>query len=110
MKPLIRTIPLVGGLQIYFLNNPNIDFNLVGVADLLDMPGLRYEKESKFIHVQVSDMADHLLIFCRFPSDMLRRIIVEQVSAMMVLPNKLPIVLSNTVSQKVLKFPEPQVW
>ncbi|BES97177.1 Hypothetical protein NTJ_09991 [Nesidiocoris tenuis] len=81
MKPLIRTIPLVGGLQIYFLNNPNIDFNLVGVADLLDMPGL---------------------------SDMLRRIIVEQVSAMMVLPNKLPIVLSNTVSQKVLKFPEPQ--
>ncbi|CAA9994870.1 unnamed protein product, partial [Nesidiocoris tenuis] len=40
MKPLIRTIPLVGGLQIYFLNNPNIDFNLVGVADLLDMPGL----------------------------------------------------------------------
>lgn len=41
MKPLIRTIPLVGGLQIYFLNNPTIDFNLVGVADLLDMPGLR---------------------------------------------------------------------
>uniref|UniRef100_A0A146M9W3 Extended synaptotagmin-2 n=1 Tax=Lygus hesperus TaxID=30085 RepID=A0A146M9W3_LYGHE len=81
MKPLIRTIPLVGGLQIYFLNNPTIDFNLVGVADLLDMPGL---------------------------SDMLRKIIVEQISAMMVLPNKLPIVLSDTVPHKVLKFPEPQ--
>ncbi|KAF6204014.1 hypothetical protein GE061_002353 [Apolygus lucorum] len=81
MKPLIRTIPLVGGLQIYFLNNPTIDFNLVGVADLLDMPGL---------------------------SDMLRKIIVEQISAMMVLPNKLPIVLSETVPHKVLKFPEPQ--
>lgn len=40
---------------------------------------------------------------------MLRKIIVEQVSAMMVLPNKLPIVLSTTVPPKVLKFPEPQV-
>jgi hypothetical protein len=41
MKPLITSMPLVGGLQIYFLNNPTIDFNLVGMADLLDMPGLR---------------------------------------------------------------------
>lgn len=42
MKPLISTIPLVGGLQVFFLNNPDIDFNLIGVADVLDMPGLRY--------------------------------------------------------------------
>lgn len=41
MKPLITKIPLVGGLQIFFLNNPSIDFNLVGVADVLDMPGFR---------------------------------------------------------------------
>ncbi|XP_024084996.1 extended synaptotagmin-2 isoform X3 [Cimex lectularius] len=81
MKPLITTMPLVGGLQIYFLNNPTLDFNLVGMADLLDMPGL---------------------------SDMLRRIIVEQVAAMMVLPNKLPIILSDAVPAQVLKFPEPQ--
>lgn len=81
MKPLITTMPLVGGLQIYFLNNPTIDFNLVGVVDLLDMPGL---------------------------SDLLRKIIVEQVAAMMVLPNKLPIVLSESVPVQFLKFPEPQ--
>lgn len=81
MKPLITTMPLVGGLQIFFLNNPAIDFNLVGVADLLDMPGL---------------------------SDMLRRIIVEQVAAMMVLPNKLPIKLSEEVASTALKFPEPE--
>ncbi|XP_039297240.1 extended synaptotagmin-2-A isoform X3 [Nilaparvata lugens] len=81
MKPLIKSMPLVGGLQIYFLNNPAIDFNLVGVADVLDMPGL---------------------------SDLLRRVIVEQVAAMMVLPNKLPILLSNEVPAKNLKFPEPQ--
>ncbi|XP_046681836.1 extended synaptotagmin-2 isoform X2 [Homalodisca vitripennis] len=81
MKPLITTMPLVGGLQIFFLNNPAIDFNLVGVADLLDMPGL---------------------------SDMLRRIIVEQVAAMMVLPNKLPIKLSEAVASSTLRFPEPE--
>lgn len=82
MKPLISKIPLVGGLQVFFLNNPDIDFNLVGVADLLDMPGL---------------------------SDMLRRIIIEQIGAIMVLPNKLPISLSNEVPSIALKMPEPEV-
>lgn len=41
MKPLIETSPLVGGLQIFFLNQPDIDFDLMGVADVLDMPGLK---------------------------------------------------------------------
>ncbi|XP_055676683.1 extended synaptotagmin-2 isoform X2 [Lutzomyia longipalpis] len=81
MKPLINKMPLVGGLQIFFLNNPNIDFNLVGVVDLLDMPGL---------------------------NDMLRRIIIEQVGAIMVLPNKLPITLSDEVPAVTLKMPEPE--
>ncbi|XP_031626482.1 extended synaptotagmin-2 isoform X3 [Contarinia nasturtii] len=81
MKPLISKMPLVGGLQIFFLNNPDIDFNLVGVADLLDMPGL---------------------------SDMLRRIIIEQIGAIMVLPNKLPISLSDEVPSITLKMPEPE--
>lgn len=82
MKPLITKMPLVGGLQIFFLNNPNIDFNLVGVVDLLDMPGL---------------------------SDMLRKIIVEQIASIMVLPNKLPITLSDDVPAHTLKMPEPEV-
>lgn len=81
MKPLISTMPLFGGMQIFFLNNPNIDFNLVGVVDLLDMPGL---------------------------SDLLRRIIVEQVAAFMVLPNKLPIILSEEIEALSLKMPEPE--
>ncbi|XP_055547886.1 extended synaptotagmin-2 isoform X3 [Wyeomyia smithii] len=81
MKPLISQMPLVGGLQIFFLNNPNIDFNLVGVVDLLDMPGL---------------------------SDILRKIIVEQVAAIMVLPNKLPIILNDSVPALSLKMPEPE--
>ncbi|XP_037812090.1 extended synaptotagmin-2-A isoform X5 [Lucilia sericata] len=81
MKPLIRSMPLVGGLQIFFLNNPNIDFNLVGVIDFMDMPGL---------------------------SDLLRRIIVEQIGNIMVLPNKLPITLSDEVPAVALKMPEPE--
>ncbi|XP_058455220.1 extended synaptotagmin-2 isoform X1 [Malaya genurostris] len=81
MKPLISQMPLIGGLQIFFLNNPHIDFNLVGVVDLLDMPGL---------------------------SDILRKIIVEQVAAIMVLPNKLPIILNDGVPALTLKMPEPE--
>ncbi|XP_063547334.1 extended synaptotagmin-2-A isoform X2 [Cydia strobilella] len=81
MKPLITKIPLVGGLQVFFLNNPSIDFNLVGAADVLDMPGL---------------------------SDILRRCIVEQIANMMVLPNKLPIKLSDEIPTVDLRMPEPE--
>lgn len=82
MKPLIRQMPLVGGLQIFFLNNPRVDFNLVGVIDLLDMPGL---------------------------SDILKRVVIEQIGNIMVLPNKLPITLNDTVSPIEVKMPEPEV-
>lgn len=41
MKPLITASPLVGGLQIFFLQQPDIDYDLMGVADVLDMPGLK---------------------------------------------------------------------
>ncbi|KAF4523779.1 hypothetical protein B566_EDAN009011 [Ephemera danica] len=81
MRPLITKIPLVGGLQVFFLNNPDVDFNLVGVVDVFDLPGLR---------------------------DILHRIIIEQVAAMMVLPNKLPIALSEDVPAQVLRTPEPE--
>ncbi|XP_050673440.1 extended synaptotagmin-1 isoform X9 [Leptidea sinapis] len=81
MKPLISKMPLVGGLQVFFLNNPRLDFNLVGAADVFDMPGF---------------------------SDILRRCIVEQVARMMVLPNKLPIKLSDEIPTVDLRMPEPE--
>lgn len=81
MKPLINSMPLVGGLQIFFLNNPNVDFNLVGVVDLLDVPGI---------------------------SDILRKSIIEIVANMMVLPNKLTITLSDEVPTQSLRMPEPE--
>lgn len=40
---------------------------------------------------------------------MLRKIIIEQVASMMVLPNKLPIKLSDIVESATLKIPEPEV-
>jgi hypothetical protein len=42
-------------------------------------------------------------------SDILRRIIVEQIASMMVLPNKLPIQLSDAIPTTVLKMSEPEV-
>ncbi|KAK4310041.1 hypothetical protein Pmani_018372 [Petrolisthes manimaculis] len=80
MKPLVRQIPLVGGLQVFFLNNPDVDFNLIGLADVFDMPGL---------------------------SDILRSIVVEQIAHMMVLPNRYPIQLVEDINTAELKCPQP---
>lgn len=55
MKPLINQMPMIGGVQYFFLNPPSLEFNLIGVADVFDMPGL---------------------------SDLIRRIVQEQISNM----------------------------
>ncbi|XP_076234601.1 extended synaptotagmin-like protein 2 isoform X3 [Calliopsis andreniformis] len=81
LKPLLPAMPLVGGVQAFFLNPPAINFNLVGVADVLDLPGF---------------------------NDILRKIIVEQIAAFVVLPNKIVIPLSETVPVESLKIPEPE--
>ncbi|XP_076060225.1 extended synaptotagmin-like protein 2 isoform X8 [Oratosquilla oratoria] len=80
MKPLVRQVPLVGGLQVFFLNNPDVDFNLIGVADVFDMPGI---------------------------SDILRSIVIEQIANMMVLPNRFPIQLVDDINVVELKCPMP---
>lgn len=80
MKPLVRQIPLVGGVQVFFLNNPDVDFNLIGVADVFDMPGI---------------------------SDILRSIVVEQIAALMVLPNRYPLQLIQDINVVELKCPAP---
>lgn len=50
MKPLLPVMPIVGGVQAFFLNPPAINFNLIGVADVLDLPGFKYEKILKKIY------------------------------------------------------------
>ncbi|CAL1274515.1 unnamed protein product [Larinioides sclopetarius] len=80
MKPLVKIIPLVGGVTVFFLNRPRIDFNLTNVANVLDMPGM---------------------------GDILRKAVSEQVAAMMVLPNKFPVQLIQDIPLKSLKFSPP---
>ncbi|XP_017761218.1 PREDICTED: extended synaptotagmin-2 [Eufriesea mexicana] len=81
MKPLLPAMPIVGGVQAFFLNPPAINFNLVGVADVLDLPGF---------------------------NEILRKTIVEQIAALVVLPNKIVIPLSEAVPVESLKIPEPE--
>ena len=40
LKPLISQIPLIGGVQVYFLKAPEIDYTLGGFAGPLEIPGL----------------------------------------------------------------------
>merc|ERR1719376_130753 len=78
-KPLIADVPLIGGIQVYFLTNPDVDFDLGGIANALDVPGL---------------------------SDIIRKIVVEQLGAFMVLPNKFTMSLADSVKPKQLKCPD----
>ncbi|CAH0557884.1 unnamed protein product [Brassicogethes aeneus] len=72
LKPLISSIPLVGGVQAYFMENPEIDFDLCGIAQVLDMPGM---------------------------NDIIRKVILDTIGGMMVLPNKYFLKLSDEVSE-----------
>ncbi|CAH1966610.1 unnamed protein product [Acanthoscelides obtectus] len=80
LKPLIPTLPLVGGVQIFFLNAPEIDFELDGIVGVLEFPGL---------------------------SDCLRKCVKDTLASMIVLPNKFPIVLTKEISSEKLKTPNP---
>jgi len=80
LKPLISQIPLFGGIQLFFLNSPTIDFNLIGVADVFDMPGL---------------------------NGIFRRVISDQIGALLVLPNKLSVTLSSEVTPDEVRISEP---
>ena len=79
LKPLITEIPLIGGVQVYFLKPPEIDYNLGGVAGALEIPGL---------------------------SRIVERIIIEQIKNFLVLPNKFSMPLVESIPNKVLKCPD----
>merc|ERR1712130_739464 len=40
LKPLMSIMPVVGGLELYFLSLPTLDFNLGGIAAAGDLPGI----------------------------------------------------------------------
>ncbi|BFZ06345.1 hypothetical protein BsWGS_09385 [Bradybaena similaris] len=80
-KPLINKVPLIGGILVYFLNNPDLDFDLTSLANAFDLPGL---------------------------SDMLHSSIGEQIANFMVLPNRFPIKLVDGLDLNKLRYPLPQ--
>lgn len=81
LKPLIHNLPLVGGIQVYFLNSPNVDFAVGGLANVTDLPGI---------------------------SGILRRVIVEQLANFIVLPNMVSVPFVHNIPMKIFKCPEPE--
>ncbi|XP_065179524.1 extended synaptotagmin-2-like isoform X2 [Sycon ciliatum] len=41
LKPLMPVLPILGGISIFFLEKPMIEFDLLGLANIFDMPVLR---------------------------------------------------------------------
>jgi Ca2+-dependent lipid-binding protein len=80
MKPLVNLVPFIGGVNVFFLNQPNVDFDLTNLANVLDMPLL---------------------------SNTLRSIIIEQLGNYMVLPNKISYPLVQGIDLNALKYPLP---
>ncbi|XP_045210461.2 extended synaptotagmin-2-like isoform X2 [Mercenaria mercenaria] len=79
-KPLINKVPFFGGLSVFFMNNPSIDFNLTSLANALDLPGL---------------------------NDMLQTIIQENIANIMVLPNRIVVQTAQGLEVSKLRYPQP---
>lgn len=82
LKPLISKAPFIGGIQVFFLDNPDINFNLAGPAEISNIPGL---------------------------SDILHRIIVKKITKKMVSPNRITKKFCKHVSPALIKMNEPEV-
>uniref|UniRef100_A0A1I7W1K8 C2 domain-containing protein n=1 Tax=Loa loa TaxID=7209 RepID=A0A1I7W1K8_LOALO len=80
LKPLLPYPPMVGGVSGFFLEKPKIDFNLTGMGEFVELPGLL---------------------------NAIRAIIDSQVSALCVLPNEIVIPLAPNVDITRLHLPEP---
>ncbi|XP_065323280.1 extended synaptotagmin-2-like isoform X2 [Gordionus sp. m RMFG-2023] len=81
INPLISTIPFVGALKVFMLNRPAIDFDFTNIANALDIPGL---------------------------AELIRKIMLDVVSSMLVLPNKFGLILSKDVESQQIKYLIPK--
>ncbi|XP_022798520.1 extended synaptotagmin-2-B-like isoform X2 [Stylophora pistillata] len=79
LRPLIPAAPLVGGVSVFFLNRPDIDFDFTNLANILDIPGL---------------------------SDIIRGVIDDVVAGFVVLPNRITVPLTD-IDPYELKYPMP---
>ncbi|VDK74121.1 unnamed protein product [Litomosoides sigmodontis] len=80
LKPLLPYPPMVGGVSGFFLEKPKIDFNLTGMGEFVELPGLL---------------------------NAIRAIIDSQVSSLCVLPNEIIVPLAPNIDITRLHLPEP---
>lgn len=82
MQPLLPSPPMIGGVSGSFVELPKFDFNLTGMGEFVQLPGL---------------------------IDAIRTIVNAQVANLCVLPNKIVVPLAPNVDVTKLYFPEPDV-
>lgn len=80
MKPTTKTMPLVGGIQVFFLEQPQIGFNLDGIADICDWSPIRRK---------------------------MRKAIQDDTANRCVYPNRLIMPLSDSLDAMAIKSFEP---
>ncbi|XP_047484097.1 extended synaptotagmin-2-like isoform X3 [Penaeus chinensis] len=80
MKPLVKDPPLVGGVHVLFLSKPELSYNFTGTANVLDLPVVK-----RLFH----------------------RAVEEQIEELMVMPNKLPIQILNSIDVADFMCPVP---
>ncbi|KAL3078792.1 hypothetical protein niasHS_014574 [Heterodera schachtii] len=80
LQPLLSQPPMVGGVSSSFMELPKFDFNLTGMGEFVQLPGL---------------------------IDAIRSVVNTQVANLLVLPNKIVVPLAPNVDVAKLYFPEP---
>ena len=90
LGPLLDEAPLVGGVRFSFIEEPHINFDLDGVASLIDLPGVS-DLVKKLIASQVCNNAKDK----RSATKMFICLLYSKVSGLLVLPNSIYIPLSE---------------
>lgn len=80
MKPLVKDLPLVGGVHVMFLGKPELSYNFTGTANVLDLPVVK---------------------------SIFHRAVEEQIEELMVMPNRLPIQIVNGIDVADFMCPVP---
>ncbi|KAL3315239.1 Extended synaptotagmin-1, partial [Cichlidogyrus casuarinus] len=80
MKPLVPKIPFAGACTVCFLDNPDINFLLTDMGNIMTIPGLQQTLMSA---------------------------VKDVVASMMVIPNRVPVQLVSDLELKQIRFPPP---
>ncbi|XP_029386817.1 extended synaptotagmin-3 [Echeneis naucrates] len=81
LEPLIGQVPLVGGVTIFFIRPPTLEINWTGMTNLLDSPAF---------------------------SSLSEETIIDIISSLMVLPNRMCFPLIDQVKVDQMRFPLPR--